>query len=291
MDKSTSGSPQFVFLIGAARSGTKFLRDAIACSEVVSRVPYDVNYVWRYRNESLPDDEIPAESANDEIRAYIRQTLTRMARRSKGISTPIVIEKSVSNVFRVPFIYSLFPEAKFVHLIRDGRDVAVSAARQWQTPSNVGYLLDKIRYFPLRNIRYALWFARNAIARKFGKRRQVPVWGPRYPGIEDDVQNLSVLELAAKQWSTSVAAADDAFALIPDRQKFAIRYEDLVSDPGSFQDLLEFLDIPDSERVISSYQNKVEHGKIGSWQVLRGEQQSAMLPLLETSLTRFGYCA
>lgn len=289
MTEPTPGSPQFVFLIGAARSGTKFLRDVVGSSHAVAPVPFDVNYVWRYRNESLPDDSIPPERADPEIGAFVRRTLSRMARRSKGTLTPIVIEKSVSNVFRVPFIYTIFPEAKFIHLIRDGRDVTVSATRQWQSPSDVTYLLDKIRYFPLRNVRYALWYLKNAVASRIDNRQPFAIWGPRYPGIGEDVQNLSVMEVAAKQWAASVAAADDGFASIPERQRYSIRYEDLVADPSALADLLAFLDIPDPERVITSYEASVQRGKVGSWMMLQDEQQSAILPLIEPSLQRFGY--
>ena len=40
-----------IVLIGAARSGTKILRDALATALGVPQVPYDVGYVWRYGNE------------------------------------------------------------------------------------------------------------------------------------------------------------------------------------------------------------------------------------------------
>jgi hypothetical protein len=49
-----------VFVIGAARSGTKFLRDVIGASPYAAVVPYDVNYVWRGGNEGFPDDALPA---------------------------------------------------------------------------------------------------------------------------------------------------------------------------------------------------------------------------------------
>src|SRR4051812_20775701 len=41
---------QPVIVIGAARSGTKLLRDSLATHADVARVPYDVNYVWRFGN-------------------------------------------------------------------------------------------------------------------------------------------------------------------------------------------------------------------------------------------------
>jgi len=36
------------------------------------------------------------------------------------------VEKTPDNIIQVPFLHKLFPNAKFIHIIRDGRDVAIS---------------------------------------------------------------------------------------------------------------------------------------------------------------------
>ena len=44
-------------------------------------------------------------------------------------------ECTPANVFHLPQIHSAFPKARFVHMVRDGRDVALSLARQkWISP-------------------------------------------------------------------------------------------------------------------------------------------------------------
>lgn len=40
-------------------------------------------------------------------------------------------DKTPSYVLHIPTLVSIFPDAQFVHLIRDGRDVALSAAAKW----------------------------------------------------------------------------------------------------------------------------------------------------------------
>jgi len=289
MSPSRTSRPQMVFLIGAARSGTKFLRDLLAESEAAVCVPFDVNYVWRYRNESLPDDFIPPESADHEIADFIGRTLTRMAQKAAGESRPIVIEKTVSNVFRVPFIYRLFPDARFVHLIRDGRDVTLSAARQWESPSDVGYLFDKLRYFPVRNWAYAIWYIRNALQSRFRKKAVVPVWGPRYPGVDRDVGNLTVLEIAAMQWSKSLLAAREGLAVVPEDQRFSIHYEDLVANPLHLSDLVRFLELPDPARIAERYENTVSRDTGGAWGKLRLDLRSDLMKILEPGLLAGGY--
>jgi hypothetical protein len=57
------------------------------------------------------------------------------ARFLAGEGKTILIEKSVEHALFMPRVLRLFPEARFIHLVRDGRDVAcsiVDAAKHWQ---------------------------------------------------------------------------------------------------------------------------------------------------------------
>ncbi len=281
---------EFVFIIGAARSGTKFLRDLLAASDAVAVVPFDVNYVWRYGNETLVDDIIDPQSADPNKADYIAATLTSMARKNAGsVDGRIVIDKTVSNVFRVPYLYRLFPNARYIYLLRDGRDVAESAARQWQAPPEYRYALRKLRYLPLRNLPYLLWFVGKMVKARVSGHKGTSVWGPRYPGIEQDVQNRSTLEVAAIQWRESVDAAEQGLAQVPEKQKYEIRYEDLIKGDGALRGLLEFLQLVDKERVIERHKQVVNTDTGGRWRRLAESDQRAMLALLNTTLERLGY--
>ena len=110
----------------------------------------------------------------------------------------------MSNTLRVPFVSSVFPEARFVHLIRDGREVTESAMRQWSAPPDWRNLVTKLRDLRSLNPGYALWFAHNAALGAISGRKGGKVWGPRYPGIESDAQTKPLVELCALQWQYSV---------------------------------------------------------------------------------------
>ena len=150
-----------VILIGAARSGTKFLRSLLGVDAKVGEVPYDVNYIWRYGNEAYPDDALPVSLAAPRIKAYIRRLLSKQA--SMGTARSILVEKTVSNTLRIPFVREVFPEARFIHLIRSGRDVTESAMRMWLSPPDWRYLLQKARSFPVSNFGYAAWYLWNVV--------------------------------------------------------------------------------------------------------------------------------
>lgn len=111
-----------IFLIGAARSGTKLLRDMLGRHPELDAIPYDINYLWRLGHEDLKHDELP--DITDRARKAINRHLQQAG-------ADFVVEKTVSNCFRVAPVARAFPEARFIFLVRDGYDVTESAVRQW----------------------------------------------------------------------------------------------------------------------------------------------------------------
>jgi len=219
---------QPVFIIGAARSGTRLLREHLAAHPEVDKVPYDINYIWRLGNEDLPHDELVPELLSPSVRERI---VGQLARYSK--SSPFLIEKTVSNTLRVPFVNTVFPKALFIHLIRDGYDVVESAFRQWTAAPNWRYVWRKARSFPLSVCyRYAFSYAKTAVRKAVSKDKgRVDTWGPRYRGIDRDLREKTVLEVCALQWSRCVRRSLCDLARLPADRVLTIWYEDFVQSP------------------------------------------------------------
>ncbi len=279
-----------VFIIGAGRSGTKFLRDILGKSDDVSIVPYDVGYVWRYGNENSTHDELTSNMINDKIRHYIQSTLPTLCASSDNRSSPkMMIEKSVPNALRVEFVHALFPDAKFIHLIRDGRAVTESSIRLWQSPSEKGYLLKKLRYFPWKNYRYAFWYVSNMILGKISGRGQKS-WGPRYLGIDEDIDTLPLSVVCARQWRKCVEAANKQLAKLDGSSVLEVRYEELMQDENVLLSVCEFLGINDKKSVLSHFRASVNQSNTEKW---RGNLSTDTLKLIleETRLTneKLGY--
>ena len=68
-------------------------------------------------------------SVSEACRCFYRLYASKFGKRRYGDKTPIYS-------FHIPSIDALLPEAHFVHLIRDGRDVALSLRTMWFSPGS-----------------------------------------------------------------------------------------------------------------------------------------------------------
>jgi hypothetical protein len=145
--------PVFAFFVGCGRSGTSLLR-AIFDSHPDVNVPRDTYFIlnlasrrrhyerdggfdvesfltdlanqYDFRRWPISFDDIaayvrahPPASYPDAIRQIFRLCATHQGKTRYGNKSPV-------HVRGLPTLAELFPEARFVHIIRDGRDVALS---------------------------------------------------------------------------------------------------------------------------------------------------------------------
>lgn len=281
-------TPPPVIIVGAARSGTKYLRDTLAASPDAARVPYDVSYVWRMGNEAQPTDVFAPDLARPQVRGFVRSQLIRLANWRPG---KVLLEKTVGSTLRVPFCTAIFPEAKFVHLVRDGRAVTESAMRQWEAPPEWGRLFEKLRGLPLRNLGYAAWFVANYATGLVSGRGGGKLWGPRYPGADADLaEGRPLAYICARQWAASVEIATRDLAALPAPRVLTIRYEELMADDSQWHRLAAFCGLSDPDAIVAAHRARALGGQDDKWrQTLTAEQQAQMLAGAGAMLARFGY--
>jgi hypothetical protein len=278
-----------IIVLGAARSGTKMLRDTLAAASDLGVVEYDVNYIWRAGNEHYPHDTLPADLAIPRVLRFVRKQLSRVA-----VGVPPsgrFVEKTVGNVLRVPFVHRIYPNAKYVFLIRDGRDVAESAMRCWQTPPDVGYLMAKLKTFPwLMGARYGVSYARRVLSRKLGLTPYLSSWGPRYNHIDDDVRQYPLLQVCARQWIACVEAYEQAKQLFKPNQIVEVRYEDVVANPCQMmKQLCDQLEVTDHGAVVDRANRSIVKRNVGKRSRLQQEQLAMISELQGGVLERWGY--
>ena len=156
------------------------------------------------------------------MREKLRKTNKKIVGDKSPFTTPGVVEE----------ISSICPGAKVVHIVRDGRDVAVSSVHhQWNNATDQGGRRK---------------LSREKVAKREAYRKDPETFGASGESI---FAGEHVAEIA-RSWSTSVSRAMADAALLGDNY-CQVRYEDLLAEPvGEVMRLLEFLGA-DSDEVVA----------------------------------------
>lgn len=278
-----------IVLLGAARSGTKFLRDVLSGSAQIAAVPYDVAYIWHYGREGVPHDLFIRADATETLKRRTPAQLRKAAGMGADDSRRL-LEKTVGNTLRVGFVDEILPGAQFIHLVRDGRAVTESAMRQWRMPADWRSSMGKLKDTLASNPRYALWFGRNFVSGMLSGRKGGKVWGPRYEGIEEDAATRPLEEVCARQWAESVRHARKQLAGIPPDRTHTVRYEDLLEEDGTFDALTGFLGLEDGAAVKMRFRARARRDELDKWrEALTEAQIAAIIAIAEPELAAFGY--
>jgi len=279
-----------VVIIGAGRSGTKILRDSLSALPGAGTWPCDeINYIWRHGNALNPDDELRPDQATPRVRRFIRRRFSRLADRLK---LDLVVEKTCANSLRVGFVASVLPEARFVFLVRDGRDVVASAIQRWQAPLDIPYLLRKARFVPLSDLPYyGIRYAWNRLRRLTSRERSLAFWGPRFKGMDTSRRTESLPVVCARQWRRCVERAEEDLSSLPEERVYRLHYEDLVRRPGPvLAELARFLGGDATPDGIDRVAAGIRPGRVGAWrEALDNETRKELRPILDEPLTRLGY--
>jgi hypothetical protein len=219
-DFAASGLRAPAFVIGCGRSGSTLLRRTLAGHPELAVFPSEGNELWHpalypwngTRRDIKPLWVDPAEftqastarrSAAD-VR-FLKAMFGAYLRCRRGSR---FVNKTEMIHFMLPEVAAWFPGARFIHLVRDGRAVALSRSRRLHTPDTAG--LD------------------------------LPSWMP-------DLSDLDgLLDLAVSYWQSSLEAVDEARAvsrLGPERF-LDLTYEELCARPReTLLPVAEFLDV------------------------------------------------
>lgn len=285
---------QYVFIIGAARSGTKFMRDVLATANNVAVVPYDINYIWRHKNEHKPTDDLRVEELTYDIQQYIRKYVTKYALKNKQTryrqDVDTIVEKTVSNTLRVPFCAEVFPNAKFIVLVRNGLDVTSSSLREWKKDVDWRYGVKKLRYLPLGQLKYLFTnfkLTNRLLDKKHSSAYQH--WGPLTNDATTCVTEENIYKVCAQQWVDCVTKSLDDVESLPEERTLLVKYEDFVSNQDVRANLFSFSGVKDIPTAEAGF-NSLYREQNSRWdQNLTSLQRKEILSIVDSTLAKFGY--
>lgn len=244
-----------IFIIGVPRSGTTLLRTLldshpnISCgpeSPWLACMPLSIKKIYEFMRDdnlgfcksyNMGTDSLKPVFAKLIEDIYLEYAFSRGKYRWA--------EKTPDHSLNIPFLSEIFPEASFIHIVRDGRDVACSTT-----------FLDE-------------------------EKKKISSWHSQNISLSATEIVPNTVENAATRW---VRWLDVIERDIESVKHYILRYEDLVKDPESeIEGLLRFLgepyhrqfleyasethDFPDWEWGSHdvSKMNKITHTQIGRW--------------------------
>ncbi|MEL7496258.1 MAG: sulfotransferase [Planctomycetota bacterium] len=262
-----------IIIIGAGRSGTNILRDLLVSQPAFATWPCDeINYIWRHGNRDHPTDQFTRDMADGSTRKFIRKQFSQFSLKHPQAQ---IIEKTCANSLRCGFVHEIFPAAKFIHIIRDGRDVAASAALRWNAKLDVPYLLKKARFVPWTDLPYyGFKYFQARLYRLYSGQQRLSTWGPKFDSMESVFREHDLEVGCAIQWRQCVQAAIDQLDELPSDQVLTIQYESFAEQPVSeLKRIFQFLGHEVDQAELQRIAERVSSKSIGKWRSQLSEQQ------------------
>jgi hypothetical protein len=227
----------FVFIVGCGRSGTTLIGECLRRHQGVEYLfePYHLWGVVDRRTDvtNLHYDVFPRYFMDgDAATSDAREKLWRLVnwKTSKSADTRIVVEKTPHNVARIGFLEEMIPGSRYIHIVRNGMDVALSISRiATQSKVRITGKPTYNQWWGTDNIR---WRTLKAESQSRGL-------------IGDEIFQLETeLQRAAFEWVISVEEAKRWQAQLGNRF-LEVSYSDLTSDAaGQLRGLATFLGLP-----------------------------------------------
>lgn len=289
---SVSGDPvsRPILVIGTHRSGTTFLAHVIGLHPDVA-LAQEPRHIWAWGHNFNKDDVLGQQDATPRIKRHIRRTFAKFLK-SSGRSR--LAEKTPSNCLRLPFIEEVYPDARYLHIYRDGRAVVRSTGEiNTGRPDSI-WIVRRLLGTPIWE-----WpaFVPRA-ARTLGRHlmgKKMTYWGPCPEGWQEWVRDGDAQPvILAKQWRYTIEPVLDFRDANRDKLNgrwMDLRYEDFMAHPEErIRDIMRFAELPEDDSVVKFVVDKVDPTRQEKWKKeLEAGALDDIRPILEPTLERLGY--
>jgi hypothetical protein len=207
-----------VFIVSPPRSGSTLLFETLARAPRLFTIGDESHQLIEGVPQLSPEsrgfdsNRLLAEDATPAIAELLRHRFYQALRDREGQRPPSgqqvrMLEKTPKNSLRVPFLARVFPEARFIYLYRDPRQVLSSMIEAWTT--------GRFRTYP-----------------------QLPGWAGTawslllVPGWRELI-GRPLHEVVAAQWNATTRLLIDDLEALPAERRTIARYDALIADPAA----------------------------------------------------------
>ena len=262
-----------IFIIGCPRSGTSVFYEKLAqhpdlawISRATKKVPSSLlatRLLMLVRKKLWPTEarKVWGKFSRGDDESLGRADATPRARRylHKVVRThlqlfgkPRFLSKWPSNALRMEFLDAIFPDAIFVHIVRDGRAVAHSIVRS--------RLKEEGAY-----------------------------WGTRPPGWRA-LEGLPLIEASALQWKLITEHALRSAQSLPPERYIELRYEDFTARPAEVLDeVVRKCGLAWDPALLKTLVGDIENRNFKWRESLKPGEVERLHALIGDVLTRLGY--
>ncbi|MEW6428223.1 MAG: sulfotransferase [Thermodesulfobacteriota bacterium] len=265
------------FVAGCGRSGTTMLGRLLSLHPSVSYLNEPREFwatvsattdIWGYTNIGTSPKSllITSHKKKEHIRLFRLLSYHFDPGRHR-----VLVEKSPENVFRLQWLHAIAPQAKLIHIVRNGADVARSIMVEADLDIPYG-LQDMNNWYGTHN-------KKRHLLQESAKLLGIPSSAVAACATRDD--------WAALEWICSLTAYRLSHHLFLDNGCYQLRYEDLLANPWDvFTELINFLGMPAAphlKETILGYVYRRSKQKVDL--VLAPDIKS----LMAIEMTNFGY--
>lgn len=275
-----------IFIVGAGHSGTSIIHKSISQHPHIASWSEN-NKTWIWGNAFRDNDVLDKEDLTPGIKEHI---VTRYIQYLKKSNKNRICDKTPKNCLRIPFILSVFPDAKIIHVVRDAR--AVIASTQSQIHKKSYPLLEHLSV-KLKGSSVLDWYVflpRLLFVFKKVTGMSVHNWGSRTQNWKNSNKDKTYIRLA-KQWKDTVTYTRSKGLEFGINNYLEVRYEDFIEDPTSaIKKIANFTNIHDIQPILKFCQSNIDSSR-NSKRVnsLAKEDLKEIMSIIKPTLSDFGY--
>lgn len=276
-----------IFLLGSGRTGTNLIQ------RILTHHPglegwVEPRTVWTYPDPGRLHDRFDEKDATKRAESYIHKRFRSYQHRHGNRR---IFEKTPSNIMRIPYVHTLFPDSPLIYIIRAPFPTIQSFERLWRKPPDSSRMVARLLETPSWQLPFfAGRFLKEQIDTRLFRRKHVQVRGVRYPGIYEDRKTLTVEQIIAKQWVACAQQADQDLAKINPSLVMRLKFEEFVADPlNHVEAILKHVKMPVSEHLAKIVRQQVDPNRPGQWGTPPAEMVRQCLPIVGEEAAKQGY--